>query len=167
MEKENVQEDLELEETTSQETDNEQVDNTQEEETDQEENESVESYKARVVELEQKNKELFARLKREEKKPLKKTNTEPIADLDLFEFFSQGGSREDYEQLQVIMRGKNLSMAEAKKDVLFEAYLNKKSQDKKSEQAQLNSRRVVTQDTKFKTGQTREEHKKAWLESIK
>lgn len=98
-----------------------------------------------VAELEQKNKELYARLKREEKKD-KKNNEEPIDVASMAEFFAKGGTREELDDLKVIMAGKGVSFAEAQKDNLFIAGKKIKELENKNEKAQITSSRTAHYD---------------------
>lgn len=167
-EKENVQgEDLELEEETSQETDESGADETTKAKDSQADakSEREKELEVQLAAEKKKNEELFGRTKRAEKKIDKpKSNPEQVDQVDLAEFFSKGGTKQDYEQLQVIMRGKGLSMAEAQKDPLFEAYIEREKAKKRDEAAQVNTRRIAADTTKIKPEMSREEHQKIWKE---
>jgi hypothetical protein len=165
MENDEVREDI-VEETT-QETDNE-VDNTQEETTTVEASDELEKIKAEKAELEQKNRELFARLKREEKKEIKKeTKDEQIDNLDLMEFFAQGGTRDQVEALKTVMKGKGLTFAEARKDELFIALQEKIALDKRREAAKISGGNTSSSNQSgFKPGMTRDEHKAQYQKTV-
>lgn len=157
MTEENIEE-TQFEETTSEETSEENTEETLLE--GQQEGETVEEFVNRLKDektgLEEKNKQLYARAKKTEKKVVKSSNSN---DLDLLEFFAQGGTKEDYQQLQVIMKGKDLTMTEAKDDVLYKSYLENKTKEEKVKGAQLkasgSSSNKKTVDT---SDMTREEH---------
>jgi hypothetical protein len=163
MEKENIEE-TQTEETTSYETDNENVDNNEvEETTDVEETTEVEDTTdkdAEIERLKEENKKLYARTKRVEKKA--KPNEEQTENLELLEFFGKGGTREQYETAQTIMKGRDCSLSQALKDPLYIGYLEKKEAEKKEEESQVNSKRRVSQQTQgaSKPGLSREDHKK-------
>jgi len=162
MEKEIVQDDimddvLDSVEQTTEETVNED-DKTQDD--DEQVAESSEKLEARLAELEEANRKLYARLKRESKKESKKETS--VDSLELMEFFSQGGTREEYNQLAAIMRGKDLSMAEAMEDDLYKALKAKMEADKRDEAAQIKSGRVASSDKSFKPGMSRADHKAEW-----
>ncbi len=176
MEKEDIQEAPEVqleEESTSQETDNEEVVKTEEES--ELESEVVEETSeetsvedgAKIKKLEETNRQLHARLKRTEKKTNKKSEDSRVDNLDLMEFFAQGGSKDDFKEIEAIMSGKDLTFEEAQKDSLYIAYQEKKKADKAEEDSQVNSRRVVASGSNFKAGMTDEEHKLAWKKSLK
>jgi hypothetical protein len=166
MEKENYQEEeiLETDEQTSQETDNEEVVKT-EESNESERVDDSEDLKARLEDLEQKNKELYARIKRGTKKEINKTESQ-IDNLDLMEFFSQGGTKEDVKQVEAIMKGKDVSFEEAQKDSLYAAYLEKRQAEKKEEKAQLNTSRGVASNKEFNSEMSRDDHMDAYKKKM-
>lgn len=127
--------------------------------------ESTEELKERLEALEKKNKELYGRLKRTATKTNK--SKEPSVDnLDLMEHFSSGGTRDEVDIINTIMRGDGVNFNEAKKSPLYVSYLEKKKADKASEDSQVNSKRVASSSEKFKKGLTPDEHKEAWKEKM-
>ena len=126
--------------------------------------ESLTKAQAKVAELEAKNRELFARAKRAGSKPKESITNKPADNIDVIEFFSKGNTKEDYNKLQVIMRGSGLSMEEAQKDPLYQSYKEKKDRELRDEKAQIAGSKSSTakNDNSFKAGMTEEEHKQAW-----
>lgn len=117
-------------------------------------------------ELETTNKKLYARTQKSKstKKAEPSDNSEQVDNLDIAQFFSQGNTKEDYNDVLAVMRGRNLSFEEAQKDPMYVALKEKKAQDERREKAQMGASKpgMGAQDTTFKPGMTKDDHKKEW-----
>lgn len=84
---------------------------------------------------------------------------------------AKGMEEEDLAKLQTIVKGTGLSLAEAQKDPLFTAYLEKKEAEKKAERAKLGaSKGSGYKEQKpgiTSPGLSSDEHKKLWSEIVK
>jgi hypothetical protein len=174
MKEENFEE-TQIEETTSQETTEVEGAGKTEATTEallpgQQEGETLSDFAKRVADekadLEEKNKQLYARTKKTEQKvkPVLKSEDNSEGNIELIEFFARGNSREDYQKLQVIMKGTGLSMTEAMADPLYQSYKEKKDREARDEKAQIGASKSSSSGEKsdFKPGMTADEHKEAW-----
>lgn len=129
-------------------------------------NQNGETPEQKIARLEEANRKLYARLKKEgEKKPeVVKNDTNSEGNIELIEFFAKGNSREDYNRLQVIMKGSGLSLDEAQKDPLYVAYKEDKARKERDEKAQIGASKGSSSgdNNGFKPNMSREEHKEAW-----
>lgn len=134
---------------------------------------TVAELQERLAKAEESNKQLYARLKKQDGAPKEEQEqkAQPQAEtlnnvdnLDLMEFFAQGNTKEDYNQLQVIMKGQGISLSEAQKHPLYTGYKAQTEAARKAEQAQVlgSSGATPKNESEFKSGMTPEEHKAAW-----
>jgi len=116
------------------------VEETTEEETNKPAEETTNtSFEEKIEELELKNKQLFARLKKQEVKPQsKKSNKEQPLSRDEAIFFARGGTDEELVQLHKIMKAEKISLTEAQEDTMFKAWKSSAEYKDKSDKAQLN-----------------------------
>lgn len=137
---ENPDEELDLE------LDEENQDNN--EEPTAEDSEDVDALKAKLAELEHKNKQLYARLKKEPekvvKKPVNKTQSSDITKEEIEIMFLQkdGFTTDEIQMLKTIKagefsQGKEISLVEASKHTLYESYLQNKKTLEDKEKAKL------------------------------
>lgn len=137
----------------------------------QEEGESLEDFAKRTLQekadLSEKNKQLYERAKKTPKaKP--ESNTQQVDNIELMEFFAKGNSKEDYYQLQAIMKGKDLPMEKALEDPLYKSYLKTVEQEKRSAKAQLGASGGSPGESQVNTSDmSPEEHKEYFNEVIK
>jgi len=127
-----------------------------------------------VAKLKELNKKLFERAKKAEAE-LKKLKAEvkkvPSAQLDPDELrlIARGLSDEEIEQAKVIAKGRGVSLSEALKDPLFEAFRKDFEERQKREKAQLGASKgssQVEEQPLVKPGMTTEEHKKVWAKMV-
>jgi hypothetical protein len=148
-------EEEQAEEITSEESVEEDV-NSEENVSHETQSEDVVQLKARLEELEKTNKQLYARTKKE--RPAIKSDN-----IELIEFFAQGNTRDDYERLQVIMKGTGQSLSEAQKDPMYQSYQEKVVKERRDEKAQLGGSKAGSPPEQvFKPNMTEAEHKEAW-----
>lgn len=141
--------------------------NSQETEDESQEEESNVDWQAEAL----KYKSMYLRHKNKETKQAptnQQTNTvkQPTTvDRDELFFIAQGGTKEELEQLQKIVRATGVPIEEAKNDPLFVAYKAQKAEEKRKEKATLNASKGSSSrtDTGFE-GLTPEEFKKKWKE---
>lgn len=133
-------------------------------------------------ELEKKNKilsQVLARAKRAEEevkkfKSLNETKAQPKINNTLSReeaiLIAEGMKVDDLNQLQVIAKGKGVSLLEAKEDPLFTSYYEKVIKERKSEAAKLGaskgSGQVQNKPNFNQVGLSEEEHKRLWKESL-
>lgn len=82
---------------------------------------------------------------------------------------AQGYDLETLNQIQVIAKGKGVSLLEAEKDPLFVSYKEKKDAEAKAEKAKLGASKGSGQkETKpgFNSFESLEDHKKLWKENF-
>ena len=123
--------------------------------------EDVEALKSKIKDLEDKNKQLYARTK----KPAKKVapSESNLKDIGLIKFFAQGNNEEDYEVIKTIMKGKDVDFNEALKDNIYQFHLKQKAETEKTDKAQLpSSRKSYVDNSTNIEDMTREEHMEAW-----
>ena len=171
MTEENIEE-TQVENQNSQNTDQElDLELETEEQVEASKDEDAESLKAKLAEaekraneLEEKNKQLYARVKKPVQKEVKESKDNLEGNIELIEFFAKGNSREDYQKLQIIMKGTGLSMSEAMADPLYQSYQEKKDKEARDEKAQIGVSKSNSSSNDFgvKPGMTPEEHKEAW-----
>ena len=113
------------------------------------------SLEERLEELELKNKQLYARLKKKETKP-KKTNKEQTLTREEVVFLAKGGTEEDIEQLKSL----GGSFKEAMENPMFKAWKDQQLQRERSEKAQLDpSTGSPTKKEKPVGNMTEDEHR--------
>ena len=81
---------------------------------------------------------------------------------------ARGYDDESLNQIQVIAKGKGISMLEAEKDALFVSYKEKKESEAKAEKAKLGASKGSGQKESkpgFKNFETLSDHKKLWEEA--
>jgi hypothetical protein len=163
-------EETQAEETTSQETEELDLEQETVEQVEESKDEDSEFLKEKLAiaeqkakDLEEKNKQLYARVKKPSKE-VKESKDNSEGNIELIEFFAKGNSREDYQRLQVIMKGTGLSMAEAMADPLYQSYKEKKDREARDEKAQIGASKSSSSGIKsdFKPDMTVDEHKEAW-----
>lgn len=152
----------EAEETTSQETIETNVEGQNGE------GEAVD-WEAKAKKLEEDNRKLYARVKKDTNKEKPKDNSVQIDRLDEIEFFSRGGDRDGYDQLKLIMQGAGISFAEAKEHPLFVSFVEQKAEEARKEKAQLgaSSGQGNAEKSPIQTAKTRDEHKEAFNKLIR
>lgn len=163
--------------TTSQEEVTETIDSTNDEEVvedstdDPYADKTVEDFKA----LEKKNKELYERAKKAEalakeakSKPLIKETNETPTGLTREEaiLIAKGVNEDIINQASLVAKAKGVSLMDAMKDPLIEAYASKIKADERREKAQLGTSksggsRGDNGDLTQRVGMTEEEHRKA------
>ncbi len=138
-----------------------------------------------VTALKEKNKQLFARAKKAEgfvlkngkwvkkleksdttkKLEAKDTSSEDVLTRDEAMLIAGGVDAEDLEQLKAIQKGTGVSLSEAVKNPMYEAYKEKKVKEAKRKKAQLGAGSGSgggESDDINKPGLTEEEHRKLW-----
>jgi hypothetical protein len=135
---------------------NEELEETQDESQEEESNESEESYedtdddsdeklpsledyneaKAKLKEFEEKNKQLYARLKKGEQKPLQTKNKEGMTEEQLIKVAKIASSLDD-DDLEVLGTITGNSIADKMTNPLFKAYKEQKERKKRSEASAL------------------------------
>ena len=160
----NVEEELETQEDTQEETNNEELDETEEEESNDEEL-TLEDYNK----LKEKNKQLYARLKKLETKKVSKEqtnkNNENYLTRDEAILLNRGYDEDDINKLQKLAG--NGSLMEASEDPLFVAYKKEKERQVKSNQAQLSGSNRLSRGQKPVGKMTEEEHKAFFRQHLK
>lgn len=161
MEDENLDENLN-EETTSQDTADDVTSN--DESTGEDE---IAALKAKLEELEEKNKQLFARAKKPKPKAQPTNNSTQPDVKDISKFYASGGTDEEFEVAETIMKGKEITFSEALKDPLLVTYREGMETKKKAEKAQLGASNGSPGEKKVDTSKmTEEEHQKYFREVI-
>jgi len=125
------------------------------------------SENAKLVEIIKRRKERESHVQQEtspEKKSI--TNSSQLT-RDEALLIAQGYSEDDLEQLQLVSRGANVSLKEAKEHPLFISYLEKQEADKKSKKATMGASKGSAMKKTVDIGaMSEEDHKKAWLSSV-
>jgi len=129
----NVEEELE---ETQEETQEEETNEVEEEESDSPTLEDFNEAKAKLKELEEKNKQLYARLKKGEQKPLQTNNKTEITEEQLLKVARMANSLDD-DDLEVLKTITGNSIADKMDNPLFKAYKELKEKKKRSEASAL------------------------------
>ena len=164
----NEVEESEVEETEVDDTEveNDDSSNVEENET-PEENDEAEAFKAKVAELEAKNKQLYERTKKVQSKS-NKPSVDPrgmVADVNAI----SGQPDEVVNAMERIVRADGVSYSEAKKDPTIVALMEKLERETKSANAGLGAsgKGIQSSEANYVPNQERDEHKKAWEEAMK
>lgn len=113
-------------------------------------------------------------VKPDDKKPVveqKQINAQ-VADPDELRLIARGLSDTEIEQLQVISKGKGISLMESLKDPLFISFQKDLKEQDKKEKAKLGGSNSSSQGQEgdeplVKPGMTEEEHKEVWSKTMK
>lgn len=134
--------------------------------------------------LKESNKRLFERTKKAEAEVKRLKAAAPkadekskqinaqVADPDELRLIARGLSDTEIEQLQVISKGKGLTLMESLKDPLFISFQKDLKEQEKKEKAKLRGSNSSNQGQQgeepiVKPGMTAEEHKEAWNKAMK
>jgi hypothetical protein len=170
---ENKNEDIETSEN------NEELEETEDESQEEETNEGSEDEsqddseeelsKEEYEKLKEKNKQLYARLKKLESKKVSKEQTNKsnsdYLTRDEAILLNKGYDEDDINKLQRLAG--NGSLIEASEDPLFVAYRNEKQRKEKSNQAQLSGSNKLSRGQKPISKMTEEEHKAFFKRTLK
>lgn len=97
------------------------------------------------------------------------TNAQPPSpDPDELRLIARGLSDEEIEQAKVVSRGKSIPLTEALKDPMFQSFQKDFKEQEKKAKAKLGASKGSgqTEEHSFKSGQTEEDHKELWKETI-
>jgi len=120
----------------------------------------------KVQELELKNKQLYARVKKAEK-PTNKTNQEQTLPTDEIVFIAQGGTQEELTSIKDYAKLKNISFKEALDSNVVKAIREDVKAQAKKEAAQLDpSTGSPTQRKKTTGNMSEDEHKDAFFAAV-
>jgi hypothetical protein len=123
--------------------------------------------KAKLKELEEKNKQLYARLKKGEQSPKtnKTENNDNYLTRDEAILLTKGYDEDDISQLRKIAGDGKLT--EAANDPMFIAYRKEKERQERSKKAQLGTSGSVSKGQKPVRDMSEEEHRALFYKSIK
>lgn len=127
--------------------------------------ENPEELKKKIKELEgTKNYYQSQYKKLKDKKPEQEDKSGDVPTREEVFLVSKGYSEEDLNQMNVIAKGKGISLKETEEDPLFKAYKSNVEQEDKSQKAQVGA---STGSKMENTGNTKEDHKKKHGELLK
>ena len=136
----------------------------------QQEGESHKDYAERLMdekaELDDKNKQLYARTKKPKPKAGTPDNSTQPDVKDISKFYSTGGTDEEYKVLETIMKGQDKTFSEAVKDDLFTTFREGEKAKKKASDAQLGASNGSPEAKKVNTSKMTEEEHKAHAQAV-
>ena len=128
--------------------------------------ETSEEKDKKIAELESTNKQLHSRLKKKQPKPkpTKESNQSDYFEEGI-ELIASGINKNVVKEAKVQAKDKNISLDEAMKLPIITSYSTQLETQKKSDDASLpasGKSAPAKDESKFPSGQSREDHKKAW-----